>query len=247
MALVVLVGLPLGLLVRSVTFPTRLKALAIMGAVFVLVVGPWVGRNLALFGHTVVLADDYGPAVAGANCATTGDRTPDRLVESGVLGSRSGPAVSLNAPPPTTEVRAARTYVSSHPITAAGAAAARLGRIWNVYRPLQSADLDAAIGRPVWVSRLGLWYFYLLVPVALVGALVPASPPAAPLPLRGTDRPGLPHRPPGLRGPPVRGGGRRGPGHAGRSGPRRRAHPACASDGRAVPGATRPVGVRTAA
>ena len=70
-ALVLVVGLPLALLVRSATIRTRVQALALMGVVFLLVVGPWVGRNVALFGHTVVLAEEYGPVVAGANCATT--------------------------------------------------------------------------------------------------------------------------------------------------------------------------------
>ena len=48
----------------------------------------------------------------------------------------------------------------------------RLGRLWNVYRPLQGVQLETAVGRPAWVSRLGLWYFYVLVPVAVAGAVV---------------------------------------------------------------------------
>ena len=170
-ALVVLVGLPLGLCVRRVPWTAKLRGLAVMGALFLLVVGPWVGRNLALFGHTVVLSEDYGPVVAGANCPATGAGTLEGWWSQACLHRVS---VSGRTPQVATsdQVRAARAYVSDHPGATAGVAAVRLGRVWNLYRPLQGADLETSAGRPAWVSRLGLAYFYLLVPVALVGAVV---------------------------------------------------------------------------
>jgi hypothetical protein len=70
------------------------------------------------------------------------------------------------------QVHVGRVFVAHHLGASVGEAAVRLGRIWNVYRPLQGADLEVGTGRPAWVSRLGLWYFYVLVPVALIGALV---------------------------------------------------------------------------
>jgi hypothetical protein len=142
-----------------------------MGALFLLVVGPWVGRNLALFGHTVVLSEDYGPVVAGANCGATGDGTLEGWWSRACLDQVS---VTGRTPQVATadQVRAARTYVSRHPGATVGVAAVRLGRVWNLYRPWQGADLETAAGRPAWVSRLGLVYFYLLVPVALIGAVV---------------------------------------------------------------------------
>jgi hypothetical protein len=65
-----------------------------------------------------------------------------------------------------------RVYVTDHLGSSVGVAAVRLGRVWNVYRPLQGVNLEVGTGRPAWVSRLGLWYFYVLVPVAVLGALV---------------------------------------------------------------------------
>ena len=70
------------------------------------------------------------------------------------------------------DVHAAHVYVSAHSGNAVGVAAVRLGRLWNVYRPLQGVQLETAVGRPAWVSRFGLWYFYVLVPVAIAGAVV---------------------------------------------------------------------------
>ena len=170
-ALVVLVGLPLGLTVKHVSWSVRLRALAVMGVIALLVVGPWVGRNLSLFGHTVVISEDYGPAVAGANCTTTasGDLegwwSPTCLAR--VPDTGQAPSVIT-----ADQVHVGRVYVADHLGSSVGVAAVRLGRLWNVYRPLQGVNFEVVTGRPAWVSRLGLWYFYLLVPAAVVGALV---------------------------------------------------------------------------
>jgi hypothetical protein len=170
-ALVVLVGLPLGLLVKQATWTVRIRGLAVMGALFLLVVGPWVGRNLALFGPTVVLSEDYGPALAGANCAATASGPLEGWWSPACLAAVS--PIGRDQPTATRhQVQAARAYVSHHQRATVGVAAARLGRVWNVYRPGQSAELEAATGRPAWVSRLGQWYFAVLVPVALLGAVV---------------------------------------------------------------------------
>jgi 4-amino-4-deoxy-L-arabinose transferase-like glycosyltransferase len=168
-ALVVLIGLPLGLGVRRAPWANRLRGLAVMGALFLLVVGPWVGRNLALFDHTVVLSEDYGPVVAGANCSATGDGDLEGWWSRACLDRVP---VTGRTPQVATadQVRAARAYVSRHPGATVGVAAVRFGRVWNLYRPFQGADLETSTGRPTWVSRLGLVYFYLVVPVALVGA-----------------------------------------------------------------------------
>ncbi len=169
--LVVLVGLPLGLLVKHTSWPARLRGLAVMGILFLLVVGPWVGRNVALFGPSRILADDVGTTVAGANCAAT--------YSGPLLGwwSPTCPAATPTAPSSRAvtsgdQIRTARRYVAAHRGAAVGVAAARLGRLWGVYRPGQTADLESATGRPVWVSRLGQWYLYVAAPLAVLGAVV---------------------------------------------------------------------------
>ncbi len=48
----------------------------------------------------------------------------------------------------------------------------RVLRLWNVYDPVEQARLETAVGRPFWVSNLSLWSFYLLVPLAALGAVV---------------------------------------------------------------------------
>jgi 4-amino-4-deoxy-L-arabinose transferase-like glycosyltransferase len=170
-ALVVLVGLPLGLLVKGASGKVRLRSLAVMGIIALLVVGPWVGRNLSLFGHTVVLSEEYGPVVAGANCAVTASGGLEgwwsHTCLARVPATGQDPSVTT-----ADQVHVGRVYVTDHLGSSVGVAAVRLGRVWNVYRPLQGVNLEVGTGRPAWVSRLGLWYFYVLVPVAVLGALV---------------------------------------------------------------------------
>ena len=49
---------------------------------------------------------------------------------------------------------------------------ARLGRVWEVYRPFQNAEMTRIDGRPLEVARLGLYAFWLLVPTAIAGGFV---------------------------------------------------------------------------
>jgi 4-amino-4-deoxy-L-arabinose transferase-like glycosyltransferase len=166
-ALVVLVALPLGLAVRNVTWGVRLRSLAVMAVLVVVVVGPWVARNLTVVSGAPLLTTEYGPALAGADCPAAW-RGPlegwwSRTCPGAVPGSDTAA---------THGAVVARAYVSDHLGAAPGVAAVRLGRVWNLWRPLQGTELETATGRPAWVSRLGLWYFYVMVPVAVVGALV---------------------------------------------------------------------------
>ena len=47
--------------------------------------------------------------------------------------------------------------------------AARVGRVWDVYRPFQNTELSKIEGRTRWVSTLGLWCYWALLPFAAGG------------------------------------------------------------------------------
>ncbi len=169
--LVVVLALPLVLLVPNTSWLGRLRYAGVIVALLVVVAAPWVIRNQVVIGHSAVLSEDYGPVLAGANCKDTGIGPLEgwwtaRCVAT-VPTSGSSETKATRA-----DVHAAHAYFSAHSGSAVGLAAVRLGRLWNVYRPLQGVQLEAAVGRPAWVSRLGLWYFYILVPVAVAGAVI---------------------------------------------------------------------------
>jgi hypothetical protein len=47
--------------------------------------------------------------------------------------------------------------------------AARVGRMWGVFRPLQTVDLD---GRGVNADRVGLVASYILIPLGIAGLIL---------------------------------------------------------------------------
>jgi hypothetical protein len=63
-------------------------------------------------------------------------------------------------------------YIRDHEHRLPTVVAARLGRVWNLYRPLQMTHLDVDEGRPLWASRLGLVTFYPVVALAIAGVVV---------------------------------------------------------------------------
>ena len=169
--LVPLVGLPIVFAVRGPATAERLRCLGAVLAVFALCVAPWAARGIGLFSVSGAVSAPLAQVVAGANCpATTGGALVGWWSESCV--GRPGTTLASERDAIATNRRAATTYVTAHPATAVSTAAARLGRALGVFRPFQTARLATAEGRPLWASRVGAVTLWLLVPLAVVGALV---------------------------------------------------------------------------
>ena len=49
---------------------------------------------------------------------------------------------------------------------------ARIARDWGLFRPRDMEFLNESEGRPRWVTRLGMWWYYPLAALALGGAVV---------------------------------------------------------------------------
>ena len=49
---------------------------------------------------------------------------------------------------------------------------ARVARDWGLFRPLDMQFINESEGRPRWLTTLGMWWYYPLVALALVGAVV---------------------------------------------------------------------------
>jgi 4-amino-4-deoxy-L-arabinose transferase-like glycosyltransferase len=166
-----LIVVPAFLLTARLAIRRRVELAGIAILVALITVSPWVIRNLATFERPVFLSTGDGAVLHGANCAKTysgellgfwdpfcgsADVSPD--LEESVADAR--------------QRRLGIEYMTSHPGGLAKAAAARLGRVWSVYRPLQMADLAVLDGRPKSASVAGVVFFYVLVPPALIGALI---------------------------------------------------------------------------
>jgi 4-amino-4-deoxy-L-arabinose transferase-like glycosyltransferase len=169
--LMLLIGAPLVLGCRRILPLRRLKCLGVMGLVIVVIVGPWVGRNLTTFHHREYLSTEGGVTLATANCNPTyygGDiggwsfscdvaKVPANADESDIDGVERHEGVR---------------YIEAHKSRVVVVVAVRVLREWDLYRPIQQAQFDRSDARPAWVSESGMVYFYLLAPLAIAGAVM---------------------------------------------------------------------------
>ena len=49
---------------------------------------------------------------------------------------------------------------------------ARVGRDWGVFQPNDMPFINESEGRPRWLTTLGMWFYYPLVVLAIVGAVL---------------------------------------------------------------------------
>jgi 4-amino-4-deoxy-L-arabinose transferase-like glycosyltransferase len=139
-----------------------LRAAAVALVAFVVVLTPWTARNWIVFNRPVAIATNSGTAVAGANCAVTyasGDHLggwyPPCIKEHPGKNEAEHHAEALKD-----GVRYADHHLGRLPVVLA----ARLGRVWSVYKPFAIPE-----GRSVRVQKVGVIAFFLLVPFGVAG------------------------------------------------------------------------------
>jgi 4-amino-4-deoxy-L-arabinose transferase-like glycosyltransferase len=159
-----LVLLPL-LLVPLLRRPAGPRAALVALVAFGLVLAPWTVRNWIEFDRPVAVATNSGTAIAGANCDETysaGDR----------LGGWYPPCIQEHPGKNEAEhhaeaLRDGLRYAGDHAGRLPVVLAARLGRVWSVYKPFAIPE-----GRSVRVQKVGVVMFFVLVPFAVAGALL---------------------------------------------------------------------------
>jgi 4-amino-4-deoxy-L-arabinose transferase-like glycosyltransferase len=162
-ALVAAYGRGLGGLVRP--------AIAVAVPV-VVIVGPWVGWNLARFDEPVYLSSNVGLALAGSNCGP--------VYSGGAIGLTSlEPPCTLRHRPPgdqSVESRALQNraidYMKAHKRRVPVVMAARVGRTWGVFRPVDMVSYNEGEGRERWVTGLGIGVFVPVLGAGVGGAVL---------------------------------------------------------------------------
>jgi len=146
----------------------RLTRLAAIGGVSMLVLAPWVVPNLVRFNDPVVMSTNDGSTLIGAN-------SPQTFRGSAIGFWSLEYSESINTEGlDQSEVsgvyrRAAVDYLTQNVTQVPAVVAARVGRVWSVFRPLQMADFNQGEGRELWASYLALIGYYLTIPLALLG------------------------------------------------------------------------------
>jgi 4-amino-4-deoxy-L-arabinose transferase-like glycosyltransferase len=143
------------------------------------VVSPWLARNAARFDGQLVLSNNLGSLLNGANCPPS-YRGPD-------IGSWTFVCADRVKADPTDEVdssarmrRAGTTYASSHAGRLPVVAAARVGRAWGIVHPVGQARAEGREGRVAGVQLAGVIADWFLFPAFLLG-VVALRRPAVPL------------------------------------------------------------------
>jgi 4-amino-4-deoxy-L-arabinose transferase-like glycosyltransferase len=156
--LLVLIGLPL-------TGRSWRAALALLAACAV-VLAPWTIRNLSAFHRFTLISHNDSTVLAGANCPATyygGDLggwrfdciSPRKTLEEGVQAA--------------TWRRQGLDYATRHASRWPAVVPVRVLRSWDLWQPRR--QLDSAEGRAKWAEAAGVIVYFLLLPLAALGAL----------------------------------------------------------------------------
>jgi 4-amino-4-deoxy-L-arabinose transferase-like glycosyltransferase len=148
----------------------RLAAGAVVAAV--VVVAPWVGYNMSRFEKPTFVSTNDGLALAGSNC--------DHVY----FGSATGltflepPCIDIPEPPgDQSEVSAfyrdrAFHYMGDNLGRVPVVVAARIGRTWNLWRPLDMLYYNLAEGKERFANIAALYTFYPLALLAIAGGWI---------------------------------------------------------------------------
>jgi hypothetical protein len=150
----------------------RLKPLVAAGLASGVVVMPWVAYNMARFAEPATLSTQAGPTFDVANCD---DTYYGRLLGSWSFACASDPPLEINDRSTIDKQLRdeAFTYAGDHASRIPVVVAARVGRAFAVYGPVEQLDFDRfAENRPLWASRLGLAAYYPIALGAVAGAVV---------------------------------------------------------------------------
>jgi 4-amino-4-deoxy-L-arabinose transferase-like glycosyltransferase len=150
--------------------PAGLKFTSIMAVVAMLVLVPWLARNGAEFGKPL-LSTNSGSLAYGANCHTA--------YYSGLIGTwpcypRLTVAPGRDEADVSTELRdTGLDYAGDHAGRLPAVAGVRLLRSFDFWSPGSATRLEAGIGnRDLPTYRAGVAVYYLLLPLAIAGAVI---------------------------------------------------------------------------
>jgi 4-amino-4-deoxy-L-arabinose transferase-like glycosyltransferase len=167
--LVPLVVIPTVFLLRGPSRAQRVKLAAVIVFVALLAISPWVAYNFSRFDQPVFLSHGDGGVLLGANCDDTysGSRIGTwTLACAAAAGTRGD-----NSQMARRQRERASDYIRAHLDRVPFVVAARVGRVWSVYRPVQMADISEQEGRPKVASLVGVVMFWVLALLAVAGAV----------------------------------------------------------------------------
>jgi 4-amino-4-deoxy-L-arabinose transferase-like glycosyltransferase len=154
---------------RRASAPRPVLSVLVAVAATVAVIGPWVGYNLARFDdETVLLSNNLDRTMAASWCSD-GFYGP-------IAGYKSYPCLYAATVGDTQAEQNAhagdvwRAYARDHLGRVPAVVAARVGRLWGLFRPAQQVDLETALPGapevpPTWAAFVTTWILLALAPL----------------------------------------------------------------------------------
>ena len=169
-------------------------------------VGPWTARNWARFDRPVVGSNNSGSVIAGANCDSVYHGSQVGLWDFGCLGRATSANEAAEA---ARQRRQGIDYARDHAGRAVVVAGVRVLRTWDLFQPWSTVGINE--GRDPTMSRIGLVFYWLLVPAAIAGVVLLGRRHEPLRILLAPGHPGHRHQRPGLghHALPPRGGDHR--------------------------------------
>jgi 4-amino-4-deoxy-L-arabinose transferase-like glycosyltransferase len=173
--LIVFVLVPMCLLAKALSWSRRFAVLGVGLLAIGLVLGPWVGYNMARFDKPVFISDGAGITIASANCPDTFSGKFE-----GYWSMRCALDDATHIPKNLDEsARGDRfqqmtiTYIEHHGNRIVPVALAKLGRAFGFFHPGQQISFDAFLEtRPYNWARLGLGMYYSLLALSVGGTII---------------------------------------------------------------------------
>jgi 4-amino-4-deoxy-L-arabinose transferase-like glycosyltransferase len=164
---------PMVLTASALTWRRRILSLGVGLLCAVVVVAPWVGYNMSRFSHPVFISAGLGPTLASTDCAGVfyGPNTGYWSYPC-AQAAPTGPSIDESAQS-AAQQSYALNYIRSHENRIIPVVAARLGRAFGLFHPIQQIRLDKqSETRPYHWALLGLWMYYGLAVLSVVGAVL---------------------------------------------------------------------------
>jgi 4-amino-4-deoxy-L-arabinose transferase-like glycosyltransferase len=189
LGLAILLVVPLAVGARSLTSRRRIEVAAVGLVTAGLVVVPWTVRNAARLDAFVPVSNNVATAIDGANCdlVYSGDQIglwretfstlgPDARTRPQAEACFAGFAIE---DPDFDEAEASSKlreegldYARAHTGRLPLVLTARWLRTWGLLRPAQQIEFETLEGRPKSWLTLGTWMYWVLLPLAVVGAVL---------------------------------------------------------------------------
>ncbi len=177
--LFVILAVPLVLARRTVSWRIRIAHLGVAALIPIVAFTPWVIYNLGRFEVPVLISTGAGQTLAAGNCDLTyGGKNLGFYDTNCLLEPQIDPPTEPDRSVRDGEYREIATdYMSEHRGELPKVAAARVGRVWHLYRVDQGIGLDGFVegraggapGTGFALVREALWSYYVLVLLALPG------------------------------------------------------------------------------